>query len=149
MTLTQVIRKANQNGRGDIVTYTGTNPANDGTEISETVPTGKSWRILSIRATLVTDGNAASRQVGLTLSDGTNVFFKSCSASVQAASLTHNYTFADLPGVVVASAALEHQVPVPAGMILPAGTVIATVITAKQATDGWGAPVFCVEEFSL
>jgi hypothetical protein len=147
MTLTAaVIKSASDASNGQIVTYTGSNPAGDGTEWSETVPTGRVWRILSIRATLVTDANAANRQVGVTLSDGTNVFFKSCSTSVQAASLTHSYTIADLPGAVVASAALEHQVPLPS-MLLPAGTVIASVTTAKQATDNWGAPVFCVEEF--
>lgn len=147
MALTAAVRKsAGQAGGGDLVTYTGSNPAADGSEFSETVPTGKTWRLLSIRAALVTDGSAANRQVGLTLTDGTNVFFKATSQSVQAASLTHNYTFSALPGVVVASAALEHQVPVPQ-MLLPAGTVLASVTTAKQATDNWGAPVFYVEEF--
>lgn len=147
MTLTQAIRKtAGIAGDGDLVTYTGSDVAAN-TEWSETVPDGKVWRIVAIRATLVTDANVANRQVSLTLTDGTNTFFKSSSASVQAASLTHGYTFADLPGVVVASAALEHQVPVPP-MLLPAGTVIASVTTAKQSTDNWGAPVFMVEEFT-
>jgi hypothetical protein len=146
MALTQSIRKSGLRATGgDLVTYTGSNPAADGSEWSETVPTGKVWRLLSIRATLVTDGNAANRQVSITLTDGTNTFFKSSSTSVQAASLTHGYTFSDLPGAVVSSAALEHQVPVPP-LWLPAGTVIASVTTAKQATDNWGAPVFFVEE---
>lgn len=131
---------------GDLVTYTGSDAAANA-EWTETVPAGKVWRLRSIRATLVTDGSAANRQVGLTLTDGTNVFFKACSASVQAATLTHIYTFADLPGIVVAASALEHQVPVPP-MLLPAGTVIASVTTNRQSTDNWGVPVFFVEEFT-
>lgn len=146
MTLTVAVRKSlGQASQGDLVTYTGTDPAAN-TEWSETVPSGKVWLVRSIRATLVTDNNAANRQVGVTLTDGTNVFFKACSASVQAASLTHIYTVADLPGVVVAASALEHQVPLPP-MLLTGGTVIASVTTNKQATDNWGAPVFCVEEY--
>ena len=147
MTLTAaVVKSAGVASNANIVTYTGSDPAAN-TEFSETVPAGKMWRIQSIRATLVTDANVANRQVSITLTDGTNTFFKSSSTSVQAASLTHGYTFADLPGVVVASGALEHQVPVPP-MLLPPGTVIASVTTLKQATDNWGAPVFCVEEFA-
>lgn len=146
MALTVAVRKsAGVAGQGDLVTYTGSDPAAD-TEWSETVPDGKVWRVLSIRATLVTDANAANRQVSVTLTDATNTFFRSSSASVQAASLTHIYTVADLPGVVVGASSLVHQVPLPP-MLLPPGTVIASVTTNKQATDNWGAPVFYVEEF--
>lgn len=147
MALTAAVRKSlGQASQGSFVTYTGSDPAANA-EWTETVPTGKVWRVLSIRATLVTDGNAANRQVGVTLTDGTNVFYKACSASVQAASLTHIYTVSDLPGVVVAASALEHQVPLPP-MLLGEGTVIASVTTNRQSTDNWGAPVFCVEEFT-
>jgi hypothetical protein len=149
MALTQVVRKASQTGsRGDIVTYTGSDVAAN-VEWSETVPAGKSWRILAIRATLVTDANVANRRVGVTISDGTNVVFKSNDESVQAASVTHNYNIAPQEGHAVAD--VEHYTPLPIAddFKLPAGFVIASTTLLRQAGDNWGAPVFMVEEFSL
>lgn len=148
MALTQAVRKSGQGASGgDIVTYTGSNPAAN-TEWSETVPTGKLWRILAIRATLVTDANAANRRVGVTITDGTNTVFKSNDESTQAASLTHSYNIAPQEGHAVAD--VEHYTPLPIAQsfLVPGGFVIASTTVSRQAGDDWGAPVFMVEEFS-
>lgn len=148
MALTQVVRLASKTGsRGDIVTYTGSDVAAN-TEWSETVPAGKMWRIQSIRNTLVTDANVANRRVCVTITDGTNVVFKTQSSSVQAASLTHAYNVTPIVGKDAAD--LEHVVPLPLteSFVLPAGYVIASSTLNKQATDNWGVPYFLVEEFS-
>lgn len=149
MALTLVTRLGSQTGsRGALTVYTGSDVAAN-TEWSETVPTGKSWRVLSIRASLVTDANAADRSVAVTATIGSSVVYSSASESVQAASLTHVYNIAPQHGHAVA--ALNHYLPLPVcdEFVLPAGTVIASVTTSKQAGDNWGVPVFFVEEFSL
>lgn len=149
MALTVAVRKTGSSvARGDIVTYTGSNPAAN-TEWSETVPTGTMWRILSIRAQLVTDANAANRRVGITITDGTNTVLKENAESVQAASLTHNYNIAPHGSRAVAD--VEHYIPLPAidNFWLPAGYVIASTTLSRQSGDDWGAPVFMVEEVAL
>lgn len=148
MALTQVVRKSGgMASRGEIVTYTGTDRAVN-TEWTETVPSGKVWRLIAIRATLVTDGNAADRRVAVTITDGTNIVFKSTDESEQTASLTHAYNITKQTGHAVAS--LDHYLPLPVAdaFLLPAGFVIASVTTNIQAGDNWSAPVFMVEEFS-
>lgn len=148
MALTQVVRKSGGGSiEGDLVTYTGSNPAANA-EWSETVPAGKLWRILAIRATLVTDANVAARRVGVTISDGTNVVYKGNDESTQAASLTHNYNIATHNSRAVQD--VEHYVPLPfpEHLLLPAGYVIASTTLLRQATDDWGAPVFMVEEIT-
>lgn len=148
MALTASVRRTAGNASGgDIVTYTGSNPAAN-TEWSETVPSGKIWRVLAIRAALATDANAANRRVGVTVTDGTNTVFKANDESVQAASLTHNYNIASQPSRAVAD--VEHYVPLPfpENFLLPAGYVIASTTLLRQAGDDWGAPVFMVEEFT-
>jgi hypothetical protein len=149
MTLTKSILKSAGNASGgSLVTYTGSNPAAN-TEWSETVPTGCVWRILAIRAQLVTDANVANRRVSVTITDvaSGNVVFKPVDESVQAASLTHNYNIAPQQGHAVAD--VEHYLPLPISdsWFVPAGFVIASSTLNLQATDNWGAPTFYVEEF--
>lgn len=149
MALTLVTRLGSQTGsRGALTVYTGTDQAAN-TEWSETVPAGRSWRILGIRASLVTDGNAADRTVAVTFTLSSNIVFRTVSESVQTASLTHAYNIAPIPSRAVV--ALNHHVPLPfaSDWVIPAGTIIASVTNNLQATDNWGVPVFFVEEFSL
>lgn len=129
---------------GEITTYTGSDAAAN-VEWTETVPTGKVWRLLAIRASLVTDANAATRRVGITITDGTNTLFKANAESTQIASLTNHYNVAVQPSRAVAD--IEHYIPLPADMLLPEGCVIASVTLNRQVTDNWGIPVFLVEEF--
>src|SRR5207244_3905006 len=56
--------------------FLGTDQA-AGSEISEVVPTGKFWRILAVRAQLVTSGTAGNRFPRLEIDDGTNIFYNS------------------------------------------------------------------------
>ena len=148
MALTQVVRKtAGGASGGDIVTYTGSDPAAN-TEWTETVPSGKVWRLLAIRATLVTSATVAARRAGVTITDGTNTLYKGNDESTQAASLTHNYNIASQNSRAVQD--VEHYIPLPfpEDLLLPAGYVIASTTLLRDATDNWGAPVFMVEEFT-
>ena len=65
-------------GAGRLRSITGTDPA-AGVEISETVPTGVRWRLLSFAATFVTDGTVANRFPRLQIDDGANVILATTS----------------------------------------------------------------------
>jgi hypothetical protein len=130
---------------GALRSLTGTNPAAN-TEISETVPTGARWRLVSFRAALVTDANAANREVALTFDDGTNVYMEAHAGVNQAASLTRQYT-ASIGAVRGAAATGTGILIALPEVVLPAGHRIRTSTTNRQATDDWSAPQYLVEEW--
>lgn len=114
-----------------------TDPAAN-TEHSYTVPAGQLLELWAVNFNLVTDANAATRRVVLTIDDGTTVFYKSASQVTQAASLTYNYTFS--VGAVDRSAVAGTDVLQNLGgpMVLRAGYRIKTVTASIQATDNYG-----------
>lgn len=133
-------------GRGTFKIYTCTDPAAN-TEVTCTVPTGKIWRIVSMRVVLVTDANVANRLPSITVDDGTTVFYQTTSSSVQAASLTWNYNFDAVENSPAVNSTTSH-LPVPFRMLLGPGYRIKTSTSAIQATDNYGAPVLLVEEWA-
>lgn len=123
-------------------TFTGTAPA-AGSDWTVTVPAGKVWRVLSVRASLVTSATVANRAPALTVSDGSAVFLTVPAPAVQAASLTgvfdwYEYASAQAVGNVQAAALPE--------LIIPAGFVLASSTAAIAAGDQWSAPVVYVIE---
>ena len=132
-------------GPGVLRSITGTNPAAD-VEISETVPTNARWRVLAIQFSLVTDANAANREVALTLDDGTTVFARVPSGFTHVASTTIVYSsFHHAPRFTVAQDTTKNF-PLPR-VDLQGSFRLATVTTARQATDNYGAPQLLVEEW--
>ena len=145
MALTQLVRKSlGTASKGDAVTLQGSDPA-AGAEWSETVPTGKVWKLLAVRAALVTSAVAGNRRVSIVIDDGTNIIFAARDESVQAASLTHTYygTLAEARAV----ADTDHYVQIPDGLWLAAGYRVRSSTTLIDVGDNWGAPVFTIEEF--
>lgn len=132
-------------GPGLLRSITGTDPAAN-TEIQETVPTGAQWTLLSMRAALVTDVNAANREVALTVDDGAAIYAEFASGAAQAASLTRQYTFSPAGLRGAAAVGTSHMVAI-APLALPAGHRINTVTTNRQAGDNWGAPQLLVIEW--
>lgn len=124
---------------------TGTNPAAN-TEISETVPTGARWRLLSLAAELVTDANAANRIPILLIDDGANIYFASDPAAVQAASTTRSYV-GNTGGERLAAVGSLAQWTIPVEMILLVGHRISTLTTNRQVGDNWGPPQILVQEW--
>lgn len=59
-----------------------------------TVPAGKSWRVQSVYAQLISTATAGNRQLDVDIGDGTNLVAKFKAGAVQAASLTREYLFA-------------------------------------------------------
>lgn len=124
-------------------TFTGTNPAAN-TEISETVPAGEYWYVLSVTVALAQAGAGSSFPV-LTVSDGSSVFFQSYGATAaQAISTTCQYTWArglTLSAIVGATTACKAIAPLPFDLYLPAGCVIATATVGLSANTDYGAPI--------
>lgn len=92
-------------------------------------------RASSLAFRLVSDGNAANRQVRLTVNDGDGVPLASIpTAAVQAASLTRDYYF--LPNVNAASGPVDGVFlsPLPIFFLQPTWTLVVS-IASVQATD--------------
>lgn len=121
-----------------------TDPAAN-TELTYTIPANQLLELYTINFSLVSDANAATRRVTVTIDDGTTVFCKVASQVTQAASLTYNYTFG--VGAVDRSSVAGTDVlqSLPGPLVLRPGYRIKTVTTAIQATDNYGvAQIFGV-----
>lgn len=138
--------EAEGSGQGFLRTIVGTDPA-AGVEVSEVVPGGVRWRLISLVAALVTDATVINRFVGLWLDDGASVYFKSTGPS-HPASNTIPYTFSTAaikdPGVLSGGTLM----PIPIGIVLPAGHRMRTNTLNLQAGDNYGAPIFLVEQWT-
>jgi len=131
-------------GRGRTRVVVGTDPV-AGVQISETVPVGLIWRLISWVATLVTSGVAGNRQGALLLDDGANVFH----AAVQGGNITatQTITVSYAEGGQDAAEGLFVQGALPANCLLNPGFRIRTTVTGFDGGDNWSAPVMRVEEF--
>ncbi len=133
-----------QHLHGRIRSITGTDPAAD-TEISETVPDRRRWRILTIYLILVTDANVADRIPNLIIDNGTTSLYILPSDTAHTASLTRHYNYSTQPVPQFLSDIIFH-LPLP-HLILPAGYRIRTTTTNKQVGDNYSAPQLLVEEW--
>jgi hypothetical protein len=132
-------------GAGRLRTIAGTNPA-AGVEISEVVPAGARWKLRTFLFSLVASAAAANRTPVLTIDDGANVLWETGSNVAQTAAQTAKYRAG--AGVPFATfGALAYHLPLPADLLLAAGSRIRTVTGAIDVGDDYGAPVYQVEEF--
>lgn len=129
---------------GKYHTISGANPAANA-EWSITIPATQWWLVRAIRATLVTDANAANRRVALSIDDNGGLVQLIGSAATQVASQTTIYNWAPGNVVIDDQVGLRQYAPLPNGLLLPAGTVISSVTTNRQAGDDWGAPLLTGE----
>jgi hypothetical protein len=132
-------------GAGRLRSITGTDPAANN-EISETVPTGVRWRLLSFYFTLVTDANVANRNVRLVIDDGTNTFLRVGSNQNHGATTTAAYIAAEL-GFTGSVSFEPFVIPLPTGIWLSPGSRIRTNTGLMQVGDNYSAPQYSVEEF--
>ena len=132
-------------GPGLIRSITGTDPA-AGVEISETVPTGARWRLISLTTIFVADATVASRLAVLTPTDGANILLRSPGGSSITASQTVRISWGDF-GARDSNTINGFLGAVGSLLYLMAGSVIATVTSSIQAGDNYGAPQMLVEEW--
>lgn len=130
---------------GNVRLVTGTDPA-AGAEISEAVPTGARWRILSLFATLVSSADAANRIVALLIDDGATTYYRSESGETQVANQTRHYVWANAQARHSAFN-LQMALTAPGRMVLRAGHRIFTSTQSLQAADNWGPPQLLIEEW--
>src|SRR5215207_5576683 len=132
-------------GRGMLRSITGTDPA-AGAEVTESVPTGARWKIHSIKLLLVTDGNAANREIKLRVDDGTTIFASSGSAGAHAASTTKQYFFAAYSTEDTTNSLAICNVW-PFFLPLLAGWRFLTATDNIQVGDNYAAPQYLIEEW--
>lgn len=132
--------------RGKSHAVLGSDPAAN-TEASIAVPDGQYWLLRSIRGTLVTDGNAATRSVTLSITHRNGEIIECPMGTTQAASLSYKYNWFVGAASVFGATSLRMTAPIPVDLLLPPGSTLDTVTTNKQATDNWGPLSALVEIF--
>ncbi len=121
----------------------GTDPAVD-IEIAVTLAAGFHYKVLSVAIPLVTDANAANRDVLIVFTRGSDVLFSMSTNVAITASLTVALNYA--VGVPLASdVGLNQTIPLPEDLWLTGADTITTITTNRQATDNFGAPVITVD----
>lgn len=133
-----------QHLHGRIRPITGTDP-DAGTEISETVPARRRWRLLTINFSLVTDVTVADRYVRLIIDDGTTVLYISSAIAAHVASLTRNHSYG-VNGQTHDVTYNTFNTSLP-DLILISGFRIRTATQDLQAADNFTAPQMLVEEW--
>ena len=128
--------------------FGGTNPAANN-EVSEAIPAGKWWMLLSVAITLV-QGATQTPQPILIIDDGANTIFEGFgSSAAQAVSTTCVYTWAPnlvLTGQIGATVNVHSSAPLPGGLVLPAGYRIRTNTIGLGANSDYAAPRIFVAE---
>jgi hypothetical protein len=111
-----------------------------GAEWQFVVPANMRVLVKSICAVLATAVTVANRNVKIVIDDGAAIYASITSGFSQVASLTNRYTWMDGSAAPVA---FDNTVviPLPSGLILPAGHRITSSTTALQAGDQWSAIV--------
>jgi len=127
--------------------YLGTAPA-AGAEISETVPTGARWEVVSCRVPLVTAAGGADRIVRLFLSRvGVITFAVTTPPAAQPPSTTYIHMFgSNLPHQAsTAAAAIQSSFPNPAHLL--AGAAVLTQTLNLAAGDQFSQPALMIREW--
>lgn len=132
-------------GAGALRSISGSVPA-AGAEISETVPTGAQWELISFLALLTTSATVATRLPLLRIDDGTNMLTEQPPVIGLAASLALRYGWGQgVQNFTLASNGTPHS-PLPIGVRLAAGFRIRTSTVNIQAADQWSAVQYLVRE---
>lgn len=137
-------------GAGALRLIAGTQPA-AGAEISETVPAGARWQLLSFKARFVASAAVANRSWNLLLDDGaTRYLTAQTNATATPASVTLDVVWApglaDSRNVVTGNINLQTE-PLPNPTELLAGHRIRTSTNLLQAGDQWDTIEYVVLEW--
>lgn len=135
-------------GRGKSKAILGADPAAN-VEATITVPDGQYWILKSVRGTLVTDANAATRAAVLTITHRNGEIIQCPAAGTQVASLTNKYNWFAGAAAINDATGLQKSQPLPLDLMLPPGSTIDTATTNRQVTDNWGPLSALVEIFFI
>lgn len=131
---------------GAIRSIAGTTPA-AGAEISETVPTGARWELLSIYVLLTTSATVINRNPMLIVDDGANSYYRmQQNANETASQAWSNVWAAGVP--VWANAGQPGQVAgLPIGLRMTAGQRFRSLTSGIQVGDQYSALQYLVREW--
>lgn len=128
---------------------TTTNPAANA-EFTVSVPTGKSWLLLSVSVALVQGATDVPQPI-LVIDDGANTLMESFgSSAAQAVSTTCQYTWAPglvLTGQIGATTNVHSQGGLPEGYVVPSGGRVRSVTVNKGSNTDYGAAALWVVEY--
>lgn len=118
-----------------------------GVDWSVVVPGGVVWQIQAITSTIQTSAVVATRNVALTLTDGSNLYYRYGSSVSTAASATRRYMWIRSLGFDGgASGGLGTHSPCPS-FPLPGGHILSGVTQNMDAGDQWSLIVLYVIEY--
>ncbi|MGA2329177.1 MAG: hypothetical protein ABSH05_23195 [Bryobacteraceae bacterium] len=133
-------------GPGNIRLIQGTNPAPQH-NISETVPTGARWRLISVFCRLSTSATAGNRYVGLWVVDPAGTFVSIPAVAGQPPSLVWSYTWGSGLAAAFDSNWGHATAPLPDYLFLTSGQSFSAFCYPFQAADDFTAPLYLVEEW--
>jgi hypothetical protein len=116
-----------------------------GVEISVGVAPGRLWVVYAVRFRLVADATVATRTVGITIDDGTTVFYEAVATPTQVAGETLDYTFSTA-AFAQGTAARRGAGVLYSPCVMYRGWFLRTLTQNLQAGDNFGAPVLLVDE---
>lgn len=131
---------------GEIRIISTANPA-AGAQISQSVPSGETWKIKAVSFSLVNAAIAASRRVHIRfdyIGSGVLDFFSDID---QLTGETRKYTCAPVSPVSDSLDDNDIIIPIPADIVLQPDCAITTTVTNMQATDDFGSAVIWAETF--
>lgn len=137
--------KRSVEGPGAVRSITGTDQA-AGVEVTETVPTGARWRLITARATLTTSATVANREASLVINDGATTLTRLPVGEIETASAAFLYCWG--VGLIrgAPSQAGDRLIPIPPAVLL-AGYRVETLTANLQGGDDWDTPQLLVEEW--
>ena len=133
-----IFKELSRDGIGGISEFSSTNPA-AGAQVNVGFDTRAVFKVDMITVNLVTDANAADRNVHIHIAFGSGLETDIPSPTVQAASLTRFYRGMVFGSNVVAPTDNDFIFPLPQDLYLDEGSIISTVTENFQAGDNFGA----------
>ena len=133
-------------GGGAIRSIAGATPG-AGAEISETVPTGARWELLSFLAHLLTAVAVANRDIVLTADDGATVYMRANAPVVVPASTNQDFCWGPASSLFPGAVRNVQTIGTPGGLKLLGGHRLRTATAAIQAADQWSAVQYLVREW--
>jgi len=133
-------------GAGALRSIAGTTPPVS-TEISETVPTGARWQLISFYAQLVTSAVAGNRNVYMIIDDGVNELLRAPEVVTQIASASAIYIWLTGYGTSQYPSNVAEVATLPTPLFLGSGFRIRTSTVAFQAGDQWSLIRYLVREW--
>lgn len=133
-------------GCGALRSIIGAVPA-AGAEISETVPTGARWELLSLHATLVAAAVVATRNTILTLDDAANVYGRFPMNNAQGTGVTINMSWGQGQVFINGEPQQGMSAAIPVNVKLAAGHRIRTATVSIQGADQYSAIQYLVREW--